>query len=579
MTKSQWDREVDLLVIGAGAAGMAAALVARHHGLEVLVCEKTGLVGGTTATAGGTAWVPNNSLSRNTSHPDDIAAARRYLDVEIGPDASPLREAFLQSGPEAVDWFARNTEVRFKANDPYPDYHAEQPGGAAGARALSPLPFDARVLGRDFAKLRPPIPELMIFGGMMVSRDEIKYLIRPWRSFHAFRLATWRLLEYLVARLDHRRGTRLVLGNALVGRLFHSCRQKGVEIALDARLAELVRNGDHVEGAVVEMEGAPRRIRARQGVVLATGGCAASPRWRKELTGQEIAYTTALDGASGDGLEAGIATGGVVDSGRAGAFWWMPASRVAWPDGRVAIYPHIRDRPKPGLIAVNSAGRRFVNEADSYHDFVKAMFRSNESVPSIPAWLVCDRVFLRNYGLGAIHPVWQQVAFFEKIGYVVSAPTIAALAAKIGVDGKALAEEIERHNRAAVTGVDEAFGKGSKALNRHNGDPEHDGPNPCLKAIEHAPFFAMAVYPAPLGTSAGLRTNADSQVLAADGAVIPGLYACGNDMCSVMQGNYPGPGSTLGPAITFAYRAAMHAVDARRSEGPAVAGAAVAASA
>lgn len=564
MTKSHWDREVDLLIIGAGAAGMAAALVAKAGGLEVLVCEKTGLVGGTTATAGGTAWVPNNSLSRKTTHPDNIDAARRYLDGEIGPEDSPLREAFLKSGPEAVDWFARNTEVKFKANDPYPDYHAEQPGGAAGARALSPVPFDGGLLGRDFAKLRPPIPELMIFGGMMVSRDEIKYLIRPWRSLHAFRLATWRLLEYLLARIEHRRGTRLVLGNALVGRLFYSCRQKDIEIALDAKLVEVIRNGDRVEGALVDIEGVPRRIRARAGVMLATGGCAANPEWRRKLTGQEIAYTTALDGASGDGLDAGIASGGVVENGRAGAFWWMPASRVCWPDGRVGIYPHIRDRPKPGLIAVNKAGRRFVNEADSYHDFVKAMFRANETVPSIPAWLICDRMFLRNYGLGAIHPVWQNVSFFEKIGYVTSAPTLAELAAKIGVDASGLAEEVARHNRAASTGVDEAFGKGSKALNRHNGDPEHDGPNPCLKAIEHGPFYAMAVYPAPLGASAGLRTNSDCQLLDAAGAVIPGLYACGNDMCSVMQGNYPGPGSTLGPAITFAYRAALHAVDAQR---------------
>lgn len=556
---------------------MAAALVAKAGGLEVLVCEKTGLVGGTTATAGGTAWVPNNSLSQKTTHPDNIDAARLYMEGEIGPDDSPLREAFLQSGPEAVDWFARNTEVKFKANDPYPDYHAEQPGGAAGARALSPLPFDATVLGRDFATVRPPIPELMIFGGMMVSRDEIKYLIRPWRSFHAFRLATWRLLEYLKARIDHSRGTRLVLGNALVGRLFYSCRQKGVEIALNAKLVELVRANGRVQGAVVEVDGERRRIGAREGVMLATGGCGANAKWRNELAGRDIPYTTVLDCASGDGLDAGIAVGGRVQNGTAGPFWWMPSSRICWPDGRIAMYPHVRDRPKPGLIAVNSAGRRFVNEADSYHDFCKAMFRSHDKLPSIPAWLICDRVFVRNYGLGAIHPVWQQVSFFERIGYVVSAPTIAELARKIGVDGKALAEEIAQHNRAAVTGVDEAFGKGSKALNRHNGDPEHDGPNPCLKAIEYAPFFALAVYPAPLGATAGLRTNADCQVLGPDDAVIPGLYACGNDMCSVMQGNYPGPGATLGPAITFAYRAAMHAVSGRHHRDQAGTSAAVAA--
>jgi len=563
---ASWDREVDLLVFGAGMGGMAAALVGKCEGLEVLVCEKTAQVGGTTATSGGTTWIPGNSLSRKTQHPDNIAAARTYLDGEIGPDPSPLREAYLTTGAEAIDYFERNTEVRFKANDPYPDYHAEQPGGAAGGRALSPLPFDGRLLGKNFAMLRSPIPELMVFGGMMVARDEIKHLIRPWRSLFAFSLATRRLFRYLFDRLRYRRGTRLVLGNALAGRLFYSCRQKNVEIALNAKLVELVANGDRIDGAIVEAAGARRSIRARRGVVLATGGCGASRKWRDELTGKEIPYTHVLDGATGDGLEVGIAAGGIVDRGRAGSFWWAPASLMRWPDGRVATFPHIRDRPKPGLIAVNSAGRRFVNEADSYHDFVGAMFRSNEKVPSIPAWLICDRVFVRNYGMGVIHPVWQRVSFFEKTGYVVSAPTIAKLAEKISVNGEALAEEIERHNRAALTGVDDAFGKGSKALNRHNGDPEHDGPNPCLKAIEHPPFFALPVYPAPLGASAGLRTNADAQVLNAAGSPIPGLYACGNDMCSVMQGNYPGPGATLGAAIVFAYRAAMHAVKARADD-------------
>ena len=558
-TRNAWDREVDVLIVGAGMAGMSAALVATSEGLQVLVCEKTGLVGGTTATAGGTTWVPGNSQGKKTSRPDTVEAGRTYFEAEMGPDITGLREAFLATGAEAVDWFERNTEVRYKANDPYPDYHAEQPGGAAGGRALSPLPFDGSLLGEHFAKLRAPIPGMMVFGGMMVARDEIKHMIRPWRSLFAFGLSTRRVVRYVRDRMRFHRGTHLVLGNALAARLYYSCLQRKIEIGLNAKLVELVMNDERVEGAVVEIEGRQQSIRARRGVMLATGGCGASRKWRDELVGQPVPHTQVLEGSTGDGLDAGIAAGGVVDSMGAHSFWWMPSSLMPTADGSVAPFPHIRDRPKPGLIAVNKAGRRFVNEADSYHDFVLAMFRTNPSVPSIPAWLVCDRSFIRNYGLGLIHPVWQWVKSFEKAGYVVSAPTIAGLAAKIGVDGQALAEEIQRHNRAAATGVDEAFGKGSKALNRHNGDPEHGGPNPCLKPIEHAPFFAMAVHPAPLGACAGLRTSADAEVLDANGAPIPGLYAIGNDMRSVMQGHYPGPGATLGPAIVFAYRAALHA--------------------
>lgn len=559
MQSDHWDQETDLLILGAGAAGMTAALVGHCEGLDVLICEKTALVGGTTATSGGTAWVPGNSLSQTTSHPDNLEAARTYMSAEIGPDATGLREDFLLTGADAVDYLVRNTELKFVAKDPYPDYHAEQPGGAQGGRGLSPLPFDGGLLGKDFAKLRAPIPEFMVFGGMMVAREEIKHLIRPWRSLFSFRLATQRVLQYIGQRLRHHRGTHLVLGNALAGRLFYSCVKKDIAIDLGTKLVELVTHEGRVLGAVVEHQGARRAIRARRAVVLATGGCAGSREWRDRLAGREIPHTNALDCATGDGIEAGLTAGATLGNAPGSAFWWAPSSQIRSSDGKAATFPHIRDRAKPGLIAVNGQGHRFVNEANSYHDFVTAMLASAPQDKAVPAWLVCDRPFVRDYGLGAIHPVWQRLGYFERMGYVVSAPTLAGLAAKIGVDALALAASVAQNNEAAETGVDAAFGKGSKALNRLNGDGEHPGPNKCVGPIQTPPFYAVPVYPAPLGASTGLRTNANCQVLDAELAPIPGLYACGNDMSSVMQGNYPGPGSTLGPAIVFAYRAAMHA--------------------
>ena len=554
-----WDRTVDLLVFGAGAAGMTAAVVGACEGLDVLLCEKTSQVGGTTATSGGTTWIPGNTQSTRTSRPDSVEASLRYLDGEIGPAGRAQREAFAAAAAEAIDYLERNTDVRFKANDPYPDYHAEAPGGALGGRALAPLAFDGRGLGKDFTRLRAPMPEFMVLGGMMVGRDEIKHLIRPWRSGAALQVSTRLVLRYLRDRLKHARGTRLLLGQALVGRLFHSCLRKGVDIAVDTRLVELVRDGDRVVGAIVDGAKGVQRIGARRGVVLATGGCAASQAWRDRLLDRKIPHALAFAGATGDGLDAAIAVGAGLERDHVTPFFWMPASTIEWSDGRKATYPHIRDRPKPGLIAVNAAGRRFVNEGNSYHDFVQAMFGSHRTVPTIPAWLICDRAFIRDYGLGVIHPVWQRLSYFVKRGYLVSAPTLAGLAAKIGVDAGGLAESVKAHNRYAETGVDEGFGKGSKALNRFNGDASH-APNPCLKPIATPPYFAVAVHPAPIGSSAGLRADADGQVLDERGAPIAGLYACGNDMASVMRGTYPGPGITLGPAIVFAYRAAKHAV-------------------
>jgi hypothetical protein len=175
-----WDREVDCLVMGGGCAGLCAALVAAIKGQSVLLCEASDQVGGTTSTSGGTIWVPGTRQSQKTPTPDSIEQARIYLNDEVGNFGQvELRETFLQAGPEVIDFLHQNTDVHFKVNSPYPDYHAERPGGAKGGRALSPLPLDGRLLGSHMARLRPPRPEFMILGGMMVGRDEIGCPLRP----------------------------------------------------------------------------------------------------------------------------------------------------------------------------------------------------------------------------------------------------------------------------------------------------------------------------------------------------------------------------------------------------------------
>ncbi len=554
-----WDREVDVLVFGSGCGGMTAALVATNEGLDVMLCEKAAQLGGTTAISGGAIWVPGTTQSGRAGAPDSVDAAREYLKGELKEfDVPALREAFLKTGAEAVDYLERHTEVKFRAYNPYPDYHAERPGGAAGGRALSPLPFDGRLLGADFKLVRPPMAEIAPLGGMMVGRDEIALLIRPLASIKAFTVSTRLLARHFVDRLRYARGTRLLLGNALVARLFSSLRARGAKVAVQAKLLELVREQDAVTGAVVDLGGKTQRIRARRGVVLATGGCASSAKWRAQLLKNVVVPHSLADaGDTGDGLDAALEIGAVLDHKHSNPFFWMPASTYRWPSGRSVTYPHIRDRPKPGLIAVNSSGQRFVNEANSYHDFVTAMFRSDRGGPSIPAYLICDRRFVYEYGLGIIHPVWQRVRKFVRKGYLQSASTLVELAEKIKVDRDALLRSVDQHNAAAESGVDPAFGKGALALNKFNGD-KRNTPNPCLRPISQGPFFALAVYPAPIGSSVGLHTDVNGQVLDGQGRAIKGLYAAGNDMSSMMRGFYPGPGITLGPALVFAYRTAMH---------------------
>jgi hypothetical protein len=278
----------------------------------------------------------------------------------------------------------------------------------------------------------------------------------------------------------------------------------------------------------------------------------------------DIPHSLAFSAAVGGTLEIALRHGGVLGRDQIGSFFWMPASIMNWPSGRVAIYPHIRDRPKPGLIAVNRAGKRFVNEGNSYHDFVQAMLSAPET--NNPAYLICDRDFIRDFGIGIVHPVWQWLPSYEKAGYLFSGGTLADLARKIGIDGQAFSRSVAIHNKGASIGVDLEFGKGSSALNRQNGDPDTE-PNPCLRPIETPPFYAVRVHPAPIGSSIGLETNANAQVLDGTGRPIEGLYAVGNDMNSIMRGMYPGPGITLGPALVFGYRAAMHASSSNSNAG------------
>jgi succinate dehydrogenase/fumarate reductase flavoprotein subunit len=265
------------------------------------------------------------------------------------------------------------------------------------------------------------------------------------------------------------------------------------------------------------------------------------------------------EGNLGEGIEIGQRLGAVTAPAQSTSGLWTPVSIVPRPDGSKGLFPHlVLDRAKPGLIAVNSAGRRFVNEAASYHDFVLAMFDSHQTTPTIPAWLICDAAFLRKYGLGVIYPGHRNPGKFVDSGYIALARTLDELAGRIGVDSVQLRKTVERHNKFAETGIDIDFAKGETELNRFNGDPDH-APNPCIGPLSKAPFYALAVWPADIAVSTGLATDANARVLGSDGKAIPGLYACGNDMASVMGGSYPGPGTTLGPAIVFAYRAVMHA--------------------
>lgn len=564
----QKKKEVDLVVVGAGSGGMTAALMASLEGLSVLLCEGTAQVGGTTATAAGTIWVPNNTLGKAAGFEDSKEEGMRYLDGLVpSGELRHLREVYLESGPRIIDDIMRRTQVKFMAAGKHPDY-VDVPGSRVAGRALAPLPFDGRLLGSEFHRIRPPMKEFMVLGGMMVGKVDIVHLLGRFKSWTSFKHSMGLVLRYAMDRLRHARGTRLVMGNALVARLFASLREAGTEIAFDAQIDELLKEGGRVSGAVFKLASGERmEVKARLGVVLATGGIGRNPALRKQwmAEGHDRWPSLIFEGNQGGGVRVAVEAGAAVDRAPGGAgVLWQPVSVTQDGKGGTGLFPHLfLDRAKPGLIAVDSAGRRFTNEGASYHYFCDDMVKRHATTPAIPAWLICDAAFVKKYGLGLIYPGTTNLQPHVKTGYVHCADSLEALAREIGVDPQGLKDSVERNNRFASTGVDEDFGKGSTEVSRFNGDPDH-GPNPCLGPIAQGPFCAMAVWPGDAAADAGLATNEDGQVLDAQGQPIAGLYACGNDTASLMRGTYPGPGATIGPAMVFGYRVAMHAAASSR---------------
>lgn len=560
--RADWAREVDLVVVGAGAGGMAAALIAAIEGRDVLLCEASAQVGGTAATSAGTVWIPGNLQGQQAGLGDTVEAARRYLGALVGSnDRDVLRDAYLENAPKVIEYLRQNSQVKFVPCDMHPDYQ-DLPGAATAGRAMSPEAFDGRALGPAFARVRAPIQEFLVLGGMMAGKDDIPRLVGRFRSARNFVHSAGLLMRYAIDRArGYGRGTRLVMGNALVARLFASLRDRQVPILFEARLVEVLKEGGAVTGVAVQTRDRLLRIRARHGVIMATGGLAHDKALRQAHLPQSVPiHSLACPSNQGDGLRLGRLAGGTIGdvAGSSGGFW-TPSSVTRWR-GRSwgGLFPHLSlDRAKPGLIAVNAEGKRFVNEAVSYHDFVLAMFESHRSVPTMPAYLICEQNFVAKYGLGLVYPGASDLARHEAEGYIVRAPTLAGLAKKIGVDAEGLVRTVERYNENARDGADPEFHKGSTALNRFNGDPARS-PNPCLAPIEQGPFCAMAVWPSEIACSTGLMTDEHARVLDGRKQPIPGLYACGNDMTSIMDGTYPGPGTTLGPALVFAHQAVRH---------------------
>lgn len=561
----------DVVVVGAGGAGLSAALFAAIEGARVLVVEKTEFVGGTTALSAATTWVPGTRQGAEVNPQDSLTEAARYLDNAIGEHAPhALREAFLAHGRAAVDQIEAHSEVRYRAYAKHPDYLSDLPGSTLCGRALEPLPFDGRRLGHLLKLLRPPIPEFTVLGGMMVDRNDINHLLGMTRSWASLRHSIKILARHGLDRLSHPRGTRLVMGNALIGRLLYSLAQHDrVSLALNTSVCAIGPGQQGLRELTLEHNGQRLSVQVKGGVVLASGGFNRHPEWRQTLLpGANEAWCPAAPGHTGQAL--GLAQGLGARYGRNGLSpaFWAPVSLRHRADGSQAVFPHfVMDRAKPGMVTVNQAGERFVNESTSYHLFGLAMQKAHQQSPAIPAYLVCDAKALRRYGLGMVRPGGKGLDPFLADGYLVRGQTLAELAAQLNVPAEALQRSVAQINHYAETGVDPDFHRGETAYQQNIGDATAAGPNPNLGPLTEAPFYAVRLYPGDIGASTGLVTDAQARVLDAHDQALPGLYAVGNDMNSIMGGVYTAPGITIGPGLVFAYLAAQHACARARSGG------------
>ena len=561
MNAASSPQEVDVVVIGSGAGGMAAAVTAARKGLEVLVLEKDALYGGTTARSGGVLWIPCNSLSQELGITDSLADARTYLQGECGPAFNAQKvDAYLTNGPRMVEYFSKETEVQFVAVPEFSDYHPDHPGGRSGGRSILAAPCDGRMLGPRIKQLRPPLRELTFVGMMFNASQEVQHFFNVTRSARSAAYVAGRLANHALELLRYGRAMRLTNGNALVARLMKSAIDAGVEVQLGTPAMQLLTASGRVSGVVAQRGAETIRVHARRGVVLAAGGFPHDKARRAKLfahapTGEEH-FSPAPEGNTGDGLALAESIGGSVDESLPNAAAWIPVSRVPGRDGQTGVFPHLIDRYKPGIVAVTRAGKRFVNESNSYHDVGAAMQKAGDGKEAV-AFLICDHRTIRRYGMGYVKPFPLPLAPHLRSGYLMRGRTLGELAGKAEISPEGLDATVSAFNADASQGTDTQFGRGSTAYNRFLGDKEHK-PNPCVAPITEGPFYAIRTTIGDLGTFAGIRTDEHARVLDADNRPIAGLYAAGNDSVSIMGGNYPGGGITLGPAMTFGFIAAEH---------------------
>jgi 3-oxosteroid 1-dehydrogenase len=538
----------DLVVVGSGIGGLTAGITAKLAGLRPLVLEKTPLIGGSSAWSGGVLWLPNNPLMQREGIADSRDAGLRYLEnfvtAQDGYSSPVRREAFLDNiAPMVAAMEAQG--MKYRRCRGYSDYYDLLPGGNAAGRALEAELFDTARLGDWKAKFRGPSVSLPI------RTSEGARLMRFGVAMDGKTMAAKVAARALGAKLSGK--TIVGSGGALQGRMLEIALRLGVEIWTEAGLVDLdVANG-RVEGVHLQRQGAPVSVRARRGVLVAAGGFAHNLQMRQAYQQAPVsdAWTSSNPGDAGEALQAMMRAG--ADTAVMDQAWWTSS----WIREGEPVWQIIPELAKPHAILVDKAGRRLVNEANSYMEVGRAMYERDKTTPAIPAWVIMDAAHRRRYFFGFQPPGRMPRKWLEK-GWVRQDATLEGLAQQCGIDPAGLRETVQRFNGFAQTGVDEDFGRGQSAYNRYYADPTNR-PNPSLGPIAEPPFWAAPLHPGDVGTCGGVVADEGARVLRADGSVIEGLYATGNCTASLAGPHYVGAGQSIGASAVFGFIAARRA--------------------
>ena len=548
---AEFDETFDFVVVGSGGGSMCAGLVLRAAGKSVAVLEKTELLGGSTARAGGVMWIPNNRFMKRDGVEDNFEKAAAYLDSVVGDhDDTPgatreRRHSYLREAPEMLE-FLIGKGIQFNRAPYWPDYYTNAPGASEAGRTVLADLFDINELGEWKDRLRP---NKFTLPAPIVQAMSLPLIRVSWKArFEALKVV-WRVIT---AKLTGKHW--VTAGAALQSRMLQAAVREGVELRSSVSVREVIVENGRCLGVITERDGKPWRIGAKLGVLLNAGGFAHNQAMRDEyIPHTRSEWSHAAPGDTGDMHR---------EMMRIGA--WM-AQMEEFVGNQMALPPTDPDPAgmqgqlaKPHAFLVDQSGVRYMNEGGSYMLFCQGQLERHKTVPAVPSWMIFDSQFMRRYMLCETMPGSKKPPIWFEQGFLKQADTLEGLAKACGLPAGALIATTEKFNGFARAGKDEEFGRGMSAYDRFLGDYTHQ-PNDTLGTVEEGPFFAVAIVPGDVGTYGGVVTDANARVMKPDGSVIDGLYATGTTTAGVMGRAYPGAGCSIGPSFTWGFVAAKHA--------------------